>query len=96
MGDRPVIAREHTGEGWGNPTDPAQAEIWLCDGYVCAYDPRSPGLVELFTQFGRTDAGFARTNDAAQHIAYGELQARGEYKRASELLGCDQIGSRFD
>lgn len=92
-----MIAREHVGYGWGDPTDPAQAEVWLCDGYVCCYDPRSPGLVELWTEFGRTDAGFARTNDGAHRIAYAEYQARGAGKWLSEWMGAtDPMSSRFD
>lgn len=92
-----MVAREHTGYGWGNPTNPAEAEVWLAHGYVCAYDPRSPGVVELFTEFGRTDAGFARTNDAALHIGELEAAARaGGVRWTLEWLGADRVGSRFD
>lgn len=91
-----MIAREHIGHGWGDPLDPSQPEVWLCNGYVCAYDPERPGVVELFTEFGRTDSGFARTNTAASNIAYAEVKARGDGSWLRQWLDCDRIGSRFD
>ena len=56
------MVREHTGFGWGDPVDPAKNDLWLCNGYVCVYDPMYAGRVELWTSFGQTDSRYALTN----------------------------------